>query len=292
MQAAPSPISGRLPGWSAVWMSMSVGLFCGAYSLLFLGAPVLGAFTSPLGQGWHLPSPVLQWLLITPAGNLIQVILSLLVSGSAFVLLARWVVRHEVAHVPDVTELPVAAWPSPGRGWYWSTLRQGWLGISPRQRLVSLALLVLGILLAIALVGVVCGLFVVLVRGPDVHGLCTDQGECPPVVLPNQLPFAASTLPLALLFMAHAFWLRRVERTAGVRFRYASAQKLRPLVYVRQPGVMPEAATVALGAASSARAVPFGRQIFFGVLLAILVLLPWCATCILLIWLPSQWLPR
>jgi hypothetical protein len=165
------------------------------------------------------------------------------------------------------------------------------LGVAPRQRLVSLALLVFGILLAIAVVGVGCGLFFVLVRGPDLHGLCTDQYGCPPVLLPNQIPFAASTLPLALLFMAHAFWLKRVERAGGVRFRYASALKLRPLVYVRQPGVTSEAATAALVAASSERAVPFGRQTFFGVLLAIFALLPWCATGILLAWLPYQWLP-
>jgi hypothetical protein len=152
----------------------------------------------------------------------------------------------------------------------------------------------IGVLLAVALVGVVGVSVVAFLRGPDLSGLCTSRYGCPPIssslrAIPGVIGFSA----LAVQNGAAWFWLKRVEATSGVRFRYPDWGLSRPPCYLRQPGVTPEAATAALARASSIPAIPRlrARQVFYNALATSLYLAPVCAICILYAWLPSQWLP-
>jgi hypothetical protein len=99
-------------------------------------------------------------------------------------------------------------------------------------------------------------------------------------------------MALAVLFGVWALWLKRVQATSGIWFRYPNWVRMSPLCYLRQPGVTPEAAAVALARVSSAHATPYARQFFYGSLVVSLGMLPWCAALILFAWLPYQWLPR
>jgi hypothetical protein len=96
---------------------------------------------------------------------------------------------------------------------------------------------------------------------------------------------------MVLAIGTHAFWLWRVEARCGVWFRYADRTATKPVSYIRQPGVTPEAATDALARACSVRAVPLARQLFFLVLMMSLCSVPLGAAVILEVWLPGQWLP-
>jgi len=104
-------------------------------------------------------------------------------------------------------------------------------------------------------------------------------------------PYVSTFAAVAFASGAGAFWLKRVEATSGVWFRYADWTKMRPLSYIRQPGVTAEAATAALARVSSARSVPPARQLFFLLVVISLLLVPVSAGAILYVWLPGQWLP-
>jgi hypothetical protein len=156
---------------------------------------------------------------------------------------------------------------------------------------VSLALLVLGVVLAVALVGIVGASVVEVLRGPDLAGLCSNRYGCPPSGSIKLVPGAIAFTELALGYGADSFWLKRVEATSGVRFRYPTLALRKPLCYIRQPGVTPDAATTALVRVSLVRAGPKAREVFSHALVTSLFTVPLCAIYLLNAWLPGQWLP-
>jgi hypothetical protein len=248
-------------------------------------------FTSSTSLRWHLPWPVLQWALTTLVGNLILCALYLLVAGPAFILFGVWRCRRMVARARDVTGMPLAAGTN-SQARLHLPLLQRWLGVDRRERALSLVLLAFGVLLVVALVGIACASSVSVFSGSVWNGLCSDQYGCPPnVVALAWTSMASIWAAAALMFGVRFIWLRRVEATSGVVFLYAESVRMKSLCYVRQPGVTSEAASLALARVSSNRTIPLARQLFFGVLVMSLALVPCWAGMILNSWLPGQWLP-
>jgi hypothetical protein len=295
MQAAPAPISRRLPGASVTREPTSMALFCGAVAVMLVAVVLLIGPTESTTQRWHLPWPALQWAVATPLGNLSLLLLCLLVLGPLHVQSGVERDRRLVASAHDVTDRPREAWklhrrrvpPQPPQ-------RLGWWGVGRRERVVSLALLVLGVLLVVALAGAAWVSLVAVFRGPDLRGLCSARYGCPPVSrslegLLGIIAFATWTLQ----YGAQTIWLKRLEATSGVRFRYPDWGLTRPPCYLRQLGVTHEAAAIALARVSSVPSIPRprARQLFSSALVASLYLAPVCAIAILYAWLPSQWLP-
>lgn len=270
-----------------MWFALAWGVFALVCSVFFLLIEASGSGV----RGWHLPWPVLQWILTTLPGNLLLVALCLVVSGPVCVLAGVWSSRLYIVRARDVTDLPLAAWPT-SREVFREALRTAhrshWLGTGRWERVVSLALLVLGLLLAIALI-TVAGL--ALSTEPDFGALCSNQYGCPPVIS-TLWTFVAIWLPLPVVYVARSCWLRHAETTCGVWFRGAEAlASTTPLAYVRQPEVTAEAASAALVLVSRTRTVPLARQVFFGVLILSALEVPPLIALVLNAWLPSQWLP-
>jgi hypothetical protein len=242
---------------------------------------------------WHLAWPVLQWAVISPVGYLALSALGIPVVAPLFVLFGMWRYRREVARARDVTDVPQVGWASPWQARLQPPLLKRWLGLRRGERAVSLILLAVGVLLAVALVVVFFAAAIVSLRFAvkDAH-LCTVHYGCPPLPAPLKgIAIVGWNAAMALVYGARSFWLHRLEVTSGVWFRYGGGMGGITLNYVRQPGVTPEAATAALARASSARAVPNARYIFFGALVYSPWMVLWAAAWLLDTWLQYQWLP-
>src|SRR5258706_593827 len=149
MQAAQ--VRPWLPGTSASGAAKGMAIFFGAI-LLVVYVPIMLLSVSPIGtQGGHLPWPALQWAVTTPAGALVLMALCILVLSPSSVLLMRSQFRREVAQAIDLSGVLFAGGPG---AWQMRPQRsrvQRWLGSRHGEQALSVALLVLGILLALAL---------------------------------------------------------------------------------------------------------------------------------------------
>lgn len=294
--AAAAPVPPGLPGTSASRAAKGMALVWGALILVGFVPLTLLQATSIGARGGHLPSPELQWAVTTPTGTLTLLALCVLVLAPSFLLYARRQDRREVARASDVTEVPLAAWPSalPARPQRPLSLQRPllprWLGRGRREQAVSLALLLLGALLAIALLGVFCASAIVSLSGLDALRCDSSGNHCSPSFLLGQIPMASMFAVIALTYAARSRWLQRVEATSHVWLRYREWMGS-TLYYVRQPGVTPEAATAALARFSAARAVPVARQFFLGVLVSIPYVVLASASFVLGTWLQLHWLP-
>ncbi len=96
---------------------------------------------------------------------------------------------------------------------------------------------------------------------------------------------------MGLSYFAHYRWLRRVEASSGVWLRYRTWFQTQGLCYIRQPGVTPEAAAVALGRFAPAEAMPLARAFAMVVLRGLPLMLVIFAGGFLQFWLQTQWLP-
>lgn len=301
--AAPMMVPRHLPGWSATRAHIVIAILCSAPVLIVLvffslvDTPWLAFLTrtnTSQPPHWRLPWPVLQWAVTSPAGYLTLSALGILVVAPPFVLFSVWRYRSQVLPARDVTDVPQVWWAIPWQARLQPPLLQRWLGQRRSERAVSLALLVVGVLLFVALVGVLLEAIAVSSRLPNLLNvqLCITHYGCRPwtdtlkrVVSP--LFFAG----LALGQWAWALWLRRLEVTSGVRFRYGAWMELNTLYYVRQPGVTSEAATAALARVSPTHAVPYVRYIFFFALVWSWYAALFAAAFLLDTWLQYQWRP-
>jgi hypothetical protein len=284
-------------------MQMGLAVMWSAYALVPLAflsltnTPWLAFLTGPTTiwspRHWHLPWPVLQWAVTSPVGYPALSALGILVVAPLFVRFGLWRSRRKVARARDLIEVPQVGWASPWQAGLQLPLLQRWLGLGRRERAVSLILLAIGVLLAGALVGVVCaavgesGRFAVT----DAH-LCTVQYGCPPLPAPLKgIGIVSLGAAIALGYGARSLWLHRLEGTSGVWFRYGGGMGWNTLYYVRKLGVTPEAAATALARVSSARPVPYVRYLFFGALVFSPWMVLWAAAWLLDTWLQYQWLP-
>ncbi|HET8908601.1 MAG TPA: hypothetical protein VFN11_16720 [Ktedonobacterales bacterium] len=301
MQAAPSRVPRHLPGWSATRVQMVFAVLLSAFTLVILVffSLVETIYIQPLDGGsppppWHLPWPVLQWAVASPMGFLTLSALGILVVGAPFVLFYIWLYRPQVARARDVTDVPKMWWAIPQQAHLQPPLLHRWLGERRSERTVSLALLVVGVLLFVALVGVPLEAIAVsnrLLNQLDVQPCITHYGCRPPTATLKTIVTFGWMAWLWLGPWAVAWWLRRLEVTSGVWFRYGTWMGGNRLYYVRQPGVTSEAATAALARVSPAHAVPYGRYLFFFVLVWGWYEVLFAAAFLLDTWLQYQWLP-
>jgi hypothetical protein len=300
MQAAPSMVPRDVPGTSATRVQMGAAIFGSALTLVILVffSLIETIYIQPLDGGsppppWHLPWPVVQWAVASPMGFLTLSALGILVVAPPFVLFWIWRYRPEVARARDVTDVPKVWWAIPWQARLQPPLLQRWLGQRRSERAVSLALLVVGVLLFVALMGVLLAASVVSVRLTnqlDAQCTTTHYG-CPPPTATLKTILAFGWIAWLWLGQgAVALWLHRLEGTSGVWFRYGNWMTSR-LYYVRQPGVTSEVATAALARVSSAHAVPYVRYLFFFVLVWGWYTVLFAAAFLLDTWLQYQWLP-
>jgi len=300
MQAAPSMVPRHLPGTSATRVQMGVAILLSALTLVILVffSLIETIYIQPLDGGsppppWHLPWPVLQWAVASPTGFLTLSTLGILVVAPPFVLFSIWGYRPQVARARDVTDVPKVWWAIPRQARLQPPLLHRWLGERRSERTVSLALLVVGVLLFVALVGVILAASVVsgrLVNQLDAQCATTHYGCPPPTATLKTILVFGWFAGLALGQGGVSLWLHRLEVTSGVWFRYGNWMTSR-LCYVRQPGVTSEAATAALARVSSVHAVPYVRYIFFFVLVWGWYAVLFAAAFLLDTWLQYQWLP-
>lgn len=304
MQAAPPMIVSRhLPGWSATRVHMVMAILFSAPILVLLvffsliDTPWLAFLTranTSHPPHWHLPWPVLQWAVTSPAGYLTLFALGILVVVPPFVVFSIWRYRSQVLPARDVTDVPQVWWAIPGQARLQPPLLQRWLGQRRSERTVSLALLVVGVLLFVAQVGVLFAAMGVsgrLLNQLDVQPCITHYGCRPWTDILKRVLSPSFFAGLALGEWAWALWLHRLEVTSGVWFRYGAWMGGNRLYYVRQPGVTSEAATAALARVSPTHAVPYVRYIFFFVLVWSWYAVLFAAAFLLDTWLQYQWLP-
>jgi hypothetical protein len=282
-----------LPGTSASKAAKGTAMLSGALVLVGYVPLTLLAVGWSGARGGHLPWPVLQWALTTPLGALLLIALCVLVIGPPGVLFNLWQLKRQVAQAIDMTDLPPAAWPGP-----WPTRPrqpriQRWLGYGRREQALSLALLVLGTLLAVALVVAFLASFILWSRGfGDVRVQCDTTGTgCPPTFPLMAIPSASLVAVVALSQVARFRWLRRAEATSRLWLRYRDWSWPSPLYYVRPSGVTPEAAAAALVRLSSVQAVPLARQVGIYALAMTPIVLLVSASFVLSAWLQLQWIP-
>jgi hypothetical protein len=291
MQAAH--IAPGLPGISASRAAKGTAMLFGALVLVGYG-PLMLLSVSPIGaRGGHLPWPALQWAVTTPAGALVLMALCILVLSPSSVLLTRSQFRREVAGAIDLSGVLFAGGPGALQMRPQRSRLQRWLGSRHGEQALSVALLVLGTLLAIALVGAFLASSILWRRGfGDVRVQCDTSGSgCPPTFSLMVLPIAGWVAATAVSHVVRARWLRRIEATSHVWLRYRTWVSMAPLYYVRPPGVTPEVAAAALARFSSTRAVPFARRFFIGVLVMTPYGLLVSASFFLSAWLQLQWIP-
>ncbi|HEX6542386.1 MAG TPA: hypothetical protein VF040_11575 [Ktedonobacterales bacterium] len=297
MSAAAVPPG--LPGTSASGAVKVSAILYGALLLMVaVSLALLDVTWSWSGaRGGHLPWPVLQWVLTTPLGTLLLTALCLLVVAPSYLLLNRWPLRMQLARAVDITGLPPALWSSP-----WPTYPQPpalsrWLGYGRRERALSLALLVLGALLAVVLIGVFFGSTVYGLRASDARIAPDGNGclnGCPPTYPLTGIVIASLFAAIAFSTMTQYRWLRHVEASSHVWLRYRSwliAAPAAPLYYVRPPEAPPEAAAAALARFSSTRLVPLARMCCIFVLAMTPYVLLVSASFVLSGWLQLQWIP-
>jgi hypothetical protein len=276
---------------------MAIAILFSAPVLVILGffSLIETIYIQPLDGGsppppWHLSWPVVQWAVASPTGFLTLSALGILVVGSPFAVFSIWLYRPQVARARDVTDVPQIWWAIPQQARLQPPLQQRWLGQRRSERVVSLALLVVGVLLFVALVGVPLEA-IALVNQLDVQPCITHYGCRPPTATLKTIVAFGWIASLWLGQGAVAWWLHRLEITSGVWFRYGTWMGGNRLYYVRKLGVTSEAATSALARVSPAQDVPYVRYIFFFVLVWSWYAVLFAAAFLLDTWLQYQWLP-
>ena len=288
MQATQAPP--RLPGVRAttpylVNAILSGGLVLPVWALL-IGFITVGAIQS----GGHLPWPVAQWALTTPAGVLATFAVIILIAGPSLIAAQRRILRRQfLARAVDVTEVPPWVWLTrppirPGE-----TRADRWLGRGRRARIVSLALLGAAALIFLLFVA---GLFASAASSfIYIHSAECGARGCPPTYPLLPILFASEFVAIGLSSWAQYQWLRRVEAGSGVWLRYRGWFETPALFYIRRPEITPEAARAALARFAPAEAMPLARVFAIAVLAAMPLFVLLLAAIFLQFWLPTQWIP-
>ncbi len=250
MQTTQAPP--RLPGVRATTLFLINALVLSLFLLLFLLllVPLIGLMTVEATQaGGHLPWPVAQWALTTPAGLFGILAICVGVGAPAFIVAQRHVLRGwTLARAVDVTEVPPWVWLTRPPVYPGETRADRWLGRSRRAQLVSLTLLGGAALICLLLVASFLAAVVVSLRSIPLPPC--GVGGCPPTYPLIPMGLASEWVIIGLSSFAQYRWLRRVEASSGVWLRYRNWFQTQGLCYIRQPGVTPEAAAVALAARS------------------------------------------
>jgi hypothetical protein len=143
MQTTQAPP--RLPGVRATTLFLIGALVLPLFLLLFLLllVPLIGLMTVEATQvGGHLPWPVAQWALTTPAGLVGILAICVGVGAPAFIVGQRHFLRGwTLARAVDVTEVPPWVWLTRSPIYPGETRAERWLGRSRRAQMVSLTLL-------------------------------------------------------------------------------------------------------------------------------------------------------
>ncbi len=288
MQAKQAPP--HLPGTSATTPYLINAILSGALLLpvwaLFIGLITVDAIQA----GGHLPWPVAQWALTTPAGVLATFAVIILIAGPSLVAGQRRILRRRnLARAVDVTEVPPWIWLTRPPVYPGETRADRWLGRSRRARIASLTLLGVA---ALILLLVVAGFIASAVSGLTyIHRAECGARGCPPTYPLLPILFASEFVTIGLSSWAQYQWLRRVEASSGVWLRLRSWFVATALFYIRRPGVTPEAAQAALARFAPAEAMPLARVYAVSVLAAIPFFLMFIVGLFLQFWLPTQWIP-
>lgn len=291
MQTTQAP--SRLPGVRASTLFLISALVYWAILLPFLLLFVLliGLMTVEATQaGGHLPWPVAQWALTTPAGLVVILVICVCVGAPAYIVaLRRFLWGWTLARAVDVTEVPPWVWLTRPPVYPGETRADRWLGRSRRSQLVSLTLLGGAALICLLLLASFLAAALLSI-GSIPHPPCGDGG-CPPTYPLIPIVLAGEWVSLGLSSFAQYRWLRRVEESTGVWLRYRNWFQTQGLCYIRQPGVTAEAAAVALARFAPAERIPLVRSVAIVVLGALPLLLVVFAGGFLQFWLQTQWLP-
>ena len=283
----------QAPSWLPGVRARTLFLIGGLVLPLFLLplAPLIGLMTVEATQaGGHLPWPVAQWVLTTPAGLVVLLAIYVGVGAPTFIVAQCHILRgRTLARAVDVTEVPPWVWLTRPPVYPGETRADRWLGRSRRARLVSLTLLGGAALIYLLLVASFLAAVVVSLRSIPLPPC--GVGGCPPTYPLIPLGLASEWVIIGLSSFAQYRWLRRVEASAGVWLRYRNWFQTQGLCYIRQPGVAPEAAAVALGRFAPAEAMPLTRAFAIVVLGALPLILVLFAGGFLQFWLQTQWLP-
>ncbi len=285
MQATQA--SPRLPGTSAITPYL-VGAILYGGMVLFVGALIALMTLVPIQSGGHLPWPVAQWALTTPAGVLATFAVSVLIAGPSLIAGQRRILRRQfLARAVAVTEVPPWVWLTrppvrPGE-----TRVDRWLGRSRRARIASVALLAVAALIVLL---TVAGLFAAAVSSLIfIHSTECGASGCPPQYPLLPIVVASEFVTIGLSSWARYQWLRRVEASSGVWLRLRSwFVPTTALFYIRRPGVTPEAARARF---APTEAMPMARAYAISVLAAIPFFLILIIGFFLQFWLPTQWIP-
>jgi hypothetical protein len=210
-----------------------------------------------------------------------------LVGGLPLVLVAR--AGWSFAHAVDVTELPPMAWPRPLPPWRrpgGPTLGEYFLGRGLRQRVLSLLVLALAVLLLLGFFATVVAVgWYGITHLPDCSG-----PRCPPTIGP--VTGAPMLLSLASLWLSQYGWIRHMERRCGIWFRVPYGALGGFTCYIRRPGVTADAAAAALARYTRGMGRPVARHALVAVLSLVPLFLVVIALALLSAWLPTQWIPN
>ncbi|HEU4782305.1 MAG TPA: hypothetical protein VFS83_03095 [Ktedonobacterales bacterium] len=291
MQTTQAP--SRLPGVRATTLFLIGGLVSWTFLLLFLLLLVLliGLMTVEATQvSGHLPWPVAQWALTTPAGLFGILVICVGVGAPAYIVALRHILRGWVlARAVDVTDVPPWVWLTRPPVYPGETRAERWLGRSRPAQLVSLTLLGGAALICLLLVASFLAAALVSISSIP-HPPCGVH-ECPPTYPLIPIGLASEWVIIGLSSFAQYRWLRRVEASTGVWLRYRNWFQTQGLCYIRQPGVTPEAAAVALARFAPAGRLPLTRAVAFVVLGTLPLILVVFVGGFLQFWLQTQWLP-
>jgi hypothetical protein len=289
MQAKQAPP--RLPGTSASTPYLVNAIGIGGLVVL-LWVPLIGLITAgAIQSSGHLPWPVAQWALTTPAGVLATFAAIALIAGPSLIAAQRRILRRRyLARAVDVTEVPPWVWLTRPPVYPGETRADRWLGRGRKARMTSLTLLGVAALVALLfLAGFFASAVLGLIYIPRTE--CGARG-CPPQYPVLPLLLASEFVTLGLSSWAQYRWLRRVEASSGVWLRLRDWFAALALFYIRKPGVTHEAAQAALARFAPAEAMPLARVYAISVLAAIPLLLMFIVGLFLQFWLPAQWIPR
>jgi hypothetical protein len=277
-----------LPGTSASAPFQVNAILLGVLLLLFVPLMVLITFV-PFPFDGHLPWPVVQWFVATPMGLLALAALAFLIAAPSLIPAHRAVLRRSLARAVDVTEVPPWVWLTrppmrPGE-----TRADRWLGHGRGARVASLALLVIGALIFLLIIASFIAVSVVTFRYIG-SAECGAHG-CSPQYPLALLAFAGWFASMWLSSLLQYRWLRRVEATAGVWLRLRGWFVAGDYLYIRQPGVTPEAVTAALARFAPGGRAPLVREFVEYVFAISPILLLISAAFFLQGWLQLQWIP-
>lgn len=286
-------VSLRLPGVRARTLFLINVLVSWAIVLLslLLLVPLIGLMmVEATRASGHLPWPVAQWALTTPAG-LVGILVICVGVGAPTLIVAQ---RHflfgwTLARAVDVTEVPPWVWLTRPPVYPSETHADRWLGRGRRAQLVSLTLLGGAALICLLLVAsflVAAGVEIAAIPHPP-----CGVGGCPPTYSLIPIVLAGEWVSIGLSSFAQYRWLCGVEASSGVWLRYRNWFQTQGLCYIRQPGVTPEAAAVSLARFAPAARMPLARAFAFVVLGALPLLLVVFTGGFLQFWLQTQWLP-